>query len=62
MGLTHACANRKYLQCGYADPVAGILELQDRYGGSKNEDEYMTHVEWVRLGGRVNAFGVGAPP
>ncbi len=48
-----------YLQCGYADDtLAGVLELEETYGGAENDYEVMTHVEWLRLGGRVSAFGL----
>jgi creatinine amidohydrolase/Fe(II)-dependent formamide hydrolase-like protein/FAD/FMN-containing dehydrogenase len=56
-----------YLQCGYAaDSGAGLLaivqELEARYGGSAGrgrlDAEVMTHLEFVRMGGRVSAFGL----
>ena len=48
-----------YLQCGYAgDTLQGVLDLHERYGGAEHNDEVMTHVEWLRLGGRVSAFGL----
>ncbi|CAK0908746.1 unnamed protein product [Prorocentrum cordatum] len=53
--------NITYLQCGYFDPagpIESVLHLQERFGGAANGDEYMTHLEWVRQGGRVGAFGL----
>ena len=48
-----------YLQCGYADDtLTGVLELEEKFGGEANDCEVMTHVEWLRLGGRVSAFGL----
>ena len=35
-----------------------MLDLHERYGGAEHDDEVMTHVEWLRLGGRVSAFGL----
>ena len=35
-----------------------MLDLHERYGGAEHNDEVMTHVEWLRLGGRVSAFGL----